>query len=508
MVHILNRKIPATMATQHPDNAFKPYWSTKPFISTSKEVEECYRSYSDLGCQEYMWDWEGKFVDEAVVDRLYQKYYDYFSRHQLGRDKFLTFRVPNIQREGQARLARAFAGILSAAYTAHELKLHTPPLFEVIHPMTTSAQELITLQRKFNETAQFQQKILESKHLKPEHLDIIPLIEGTGTLLKSRRILEKYVDFMEKMNGKRPRMIRPFIARSDPALDGGFIAAVLSAKAALSEYFHFQKDTGIKVKPIIGAGSLRFRGGLSPQTIDEFITTYPGVATVTLQSSFRYDHPLDEVKKAVAKLNRRLGNVDPVLLTAKEMQQIARLDAIFVKYYRKTIEGLEGFINQMARFIPARRERMQHTGHFGYSRQVGKAGLNLPRAITFTAIFYSLGLPPELIGMGRGLRASRQAGLLGPLEKLYPELREAIVGVGRYFNRENLEILSRRFPLFKFVKTGVQYIESYLGEKLGPREPEDFIHRNYTSNVLQNWLRERSPEEDIVKSAQIRRSLG
>src|SRR5262249_25042059 len=176
MVHSQRRRVPATMATQHPDNAYKPYWSNKPFISTSKEVEECYRSFSDLGCQEYMWDWEGKFVDEAVVDRIYLRYFDYFAKHPLGQEKFLPFRVPNIQREGQARLARAFAGILSAAYSARELKLDSPPLFEVIHPMTGSAEELVTLQRKLHETAQFQQKILESKHLKPQHLDIIPLI--------------------------------------------------------------------------------------------------------------------------------------------------------------------------------------------------------------------------------------------------------------------------------------------------------------------------------------------
>ncbi|HEX5035268.1 MAG TPA: phosphoenolpyruvate carboxylase, partial [bacterium] len=97
MIHSQRRRVPATMATQHPDNAFKPYWNTKPFISTSREVEECYRSFSDMGCQEYMWDWEGKFVDEAVVDRLYLKYFDYFVKHPLGKEKFLTFRVPNIQ---------------------------------------------------------------------------------------------------------------------------------------------------------------------------------------------------------------------------------------------------------------------------------------------------------------------------------------------------------------------------------------------------------------------------
>src|SRR4029434_5172387 len=97
---------------------------------------------------------------------------------------------------------------------------------------------------------QFQQKILEIKNLKPKRLEIIPLIEGTGTLIKSRRILEQYTAFFEKFSGKRPRVIRPFIARSDPALDGGFLAAVLSAKAALSEYHRFAKESKITVTHI------------------------------------------------------------------------------------------------------------------------------------------------------------------------------------------------------------------------------------------------------------------
>src|SRR4051794_28164763 len=102
------RKIPATMATQHPDNSFAPSWSRSPFVSTLEEVDECFHVFSDLGCEEYMWDWEGKFVDEAVVDRLFNRYIDYFEKNQLGRDKFLTFRIPNTSQETGFRLARAY----------------------------------------------------------------------------------------------------------------------------------------------------------------------------------------------------------------------------------------------------------------------------------------------------------------------------------------------------------------------------------------------------------------
>jgi phosphoenolpyruvate carboxylase len=302
--------------------------------------------------------------------------------------------------------------------------------------------------------------------------------------------------------------MRPFIARSDPALDGGFIAAVLSAKAALSEYFIFEKQTGIKIYPVIGAGSLRFRGGLSPSTVDEFLNTYPGIATVTVQSSFRYDHPLKEVKASIAKLKRMLPSKKRVIYTAKEMEYFHQLDQIFVKHYRKTVEGLVSFINQMARFIPSRRERLQHIGHFGYSRHVGKKGLNLPRAITFTAVFYSIGIPPELIGLGRGLKEAQKENLLPALERFYPELPDVIIKIGHFLNQENLNILGNRQTDWQLVKTDIEFIEEYLGQKLGPKTPEDFLHRNFTSNVIQNWLKGKSLEADIVKAAQVRRSLG
>lgn len=496
------------MATQHPDNAFPPYWHPDAFISTGREVEECYRSFADLGCQEYMWDWEGKFVDEAVVDRLLQTYFRFFEKNPLGEKFRLTYRVPNLQKEGDARLVRAFSGILSAALTARKLKFPRPPLYEIIHPMTTSVDQLKTLQRRYHETLLFHRKISGIKTLEPKYVGIIPLIEGTGALLKSRKILEQYTRYLEKFAGHRPEILRPFIARSDPALDGGFVAAVLSAKAALSEYYHFQKETKVKVKPIMGVGSLRFRGGLSPETLEEFLATYPGVATVTVQSSFRYDHPLASVKSAIRKLHRRLAKPEPYTLAKKDMALIRQMEAPLVFHYRSTIENLGKFINQLAQAIPPRRERLQHTGHFGYSRKLGKKGLTLPRAITFTAVFYSLGIPPELIGLGRAIREFHQAGILKDLIRIYPQIYAAIEDVGRYFNRENIEILSHYHKPWAKVIEGITIIEDFLGKKMGPQNPEDMKHRNYTSNVVQNWRTDEPMEEDILRAAQVRRSLG
>ena len=44
------------MATQHLDNAEEAFWLGKSFIDSKEEVKECLVSFSELGCEEFMWD--------------------------------------------------------------------------------------------------------------------------------------------------------------------------------------------------------------------------------------------------------------------------------------------------------------------------------------------------------------------------------------------------------------------------------------------------------------------
>ena len=143
----VKRKIPAVMSSQHPDNAGAPYWHSNPYIKTEDELKECFLMYKDLGVEEVMWDWEGKFVDEAVIERLYGSHLAFFRKRPLGKDIFLTFRVPNPRVESGYRLGRAFMVILSAAHFVEGLAFKNRPLFEVILPMTESASEIIKLQK-------------------------------------------------------------------------------------------------------------------------------------------------------------------------------------------------------------------------------------------------------------------------------------------------------------------------------------------------------------------------
>ncbi len=149
------------MASQHPDHASVPYWHDEAFITVQTEHKEAFLMFSELGIEEYKWDWEGKLVDESVMERLLGSYFSYFKNNPLGRDTFLTFRLPNPKAETEFRLARAFLNLLSAAALTKKVGLHSPPLFEVILPMTESAEEMIENTR-FTNLMKQPSKILNS----------------------------------------------------------------------------------------------------------------------------------------------------------------------------------------------------------------------------------------------------------------------------------------------------------------------------------------------------------
>lgn len=64
-------------------------------IQGDTEVYEAYFAYSTLGCHEVMWDSEGKDVDTRVIRKLLANHRNYFKENVIGRDVFLSYRIPN-----------------------------------------------------------------------------------------------------------------------------------------------------------------------------------------------------------------------------------------------------------------------------------------------------------------------------------------------------------------------------------------------------------------------------
>ena len=90
------------MATQHPDHAARPFWHKETFIPAIEEAKELFLSFNDLGISEYKWDWEGKLVDESVLERLMAQYFEYFKKHPIGQRKIFDF--PSAQPQSRNRI--------------------------------------------------------------------------------------------------------------------------------------------------------------------------------------------------------------------------------------------------------------------------------------------------------------------------------------------------------------------------------------------------------------------
>lgn len=393
-------KIPKCMSTQHPDNVNSPFFAENTELSGEDEVQEAYYAFSHLGCDEQMWDCEGKEVDNYVVKKLLTKYAPFFEEKKLGQEVFLTLRVPNptveknetkILLETLESIPRSFDA--AKLFYGHDLA----PIFEVILPMTTSStciDRIYHYYRRFVIGKQHQPfkkgDITLAEWIgefKPESINVIPLFEDYEHLLSSHQILKSY------LKGKKLPYQRVFLARSDPAMNYGLLSAVLLNKIALQRLHRLSVQSGLKIYPIVGVGSAPFRGNLRPQTAQRVAQEYPSAQTFTIQSSFKYDHSPHQVQTAIQKLKQRRRRPPQPIDETRCLKIIKKS----CQAYQKLIPQLAPLINQIARFIPSRRKRKLHIGLFGYSRSV--SGINLPRAIEFTAALYSLGLPPEILGL-------------------------------------------------------------------------------------------------------------
>ena len=231
-------------------------------------------------------------------------------------------------------------------------------------------------------------------------------------------------------------------------------------------------------------------------------------ASFTVQSAFRYDYKLPMVKSAIKKINKKLPeNLNSYRkITKKEAEQIKKFNVEAKKIYQQTVEQIAPVINNIAAQIPGHRERVQHVGISGYFRGMGK--VKLPRAIKFTGSLYSIGMPPELIGMGRALQLAQKTDMFDLVQELYINLRRDIEHAGHYFNRENLEHLMKKSDAWKMVEKDIELIEQILDIKIGPVTSKHMIHRNLSSNTFYDMQTDHDITVDLLRAARIRKSLG
>lgn len=453
-------KIPATMMTQHPDNA-------KEYVSVQQEPEEAVFSLrpqnkGGLGIDEVMIDFEGKLTP---YHQPIQIALDLLNNDLIpGKDVFITPRLSSADKETVFRQIMCIMAVVETNISVYE-KTKTQAIKEVIVPMCESSKDLIDVYSRIKSVIELGNKNFDIK-FNENSIGIIPLFEDISSLVNIDKVIEDYVIGLDY----KPEYIRFMIGRSDSALSYGLVSSVLAVVLSIFKSRKWSEKSSINIYPIMGCGTLPFRGQLTYENIDNFLKTYSGVKTITVQSALRYDHGFEKTQRLVEFINDNLDKYEVRNFTEEDIDLMLDYIGIFTKHYLSSFIKIADTVSNISLFIPKNRDRLAASKKgLSYHREFvdmnklielikdsetknellainTNINTSIPRAITFTASMYTIGMPPEFLGAGRALsEIKNKYGDFGikKLYEFYPQINSDFEFAAKYTNPS---ISKRIFP--------------------------------------------------------------
>lgn len=443
-------KIPSTMATQHPDSATR-------LVRVSEEVDEALRSLKQsedgLGCDEYLIDYMGKLTPYHQIGQIIRAMGRELDEIP-GKDVFLTPRMVSSFRDEPFRQIMTLTAVMEGIYESTQI-YGEPGVREMVHTMTTIDELKRTRDRARSILKMLQRDI---RIAEGSDIQVIPLFEGVPELLSLEIILPR---FTEELGGQRL-----FLGKSETSLVYGHAATSLAFKIALADIGSAAKNLGTSYYPIFGGGCLPFRGHITLENVENVLAEYRGVRTYTIQSGMRYDHGQEKTRKLVEKIRSGVAGEDFLEFSVGDRDLIVKSIVIFAKNYLEELLEISDRVVQVATLVPNQRERLLESSDVAYyqairdidsflpfcpdheirsqiSRLDHKKLLSLPRSIRFTAALYTVGLPPEFLGVGAALKEIGeklgQAWLDRLLDEVFPSLRGDLKFASRFLREDSAE---------------------------------------------------------------------
>ena len=504
-------RVPATMATQDSDSA-------STYIGSEEEIEEAVdclspREEGGFGAGELVVDFAEKLTPfhhiEEIVRRIMEK--GLIPSFNVN----LTPSVPAGSYEFGFRRMAIFQKIIEVNYRLRN-ETNGGAIYEVIHPLTESPRDLTRIEMNFNILKNY---ILETidPTAKLKDLQIIPYVKDLQSLLNISNTIGEYFKAYPSMLSPLS-YLRIFLGRSDSALQSGLVPSTLASKIAISDLAIISGELNTPIFPILNAGYLPFRGFVNPRNLDNVLTEYSGIRTLTIPSSLRYDVDRKETQKMILLLRDKLQSQKAKPYSKREKNEIINIIGLFTAKYFETLHQI--LLNpRIFELVPLRRERtvplqnaerpsdqtvIKSLAKKCTDSKVSKQLLKLENlklesqlgAIPFTATMYSIGLPPEFIGTGRGLNAVNEwksEALERLLDVYYPSLREALNFASRFISLEAIQkVLSKK--VYDQVTEDIKYIKEFLDIDISPNTSHEIV-----TKMISEYLSARTLTKGDIK---------
>ncbi len=519
---------PKVMCTQHPDSVSK-------YIPIQEEPTEAIEAFTRYGCDEYMPDYEGKTTpyhqNVQIVSKIIEE-----TGFIPGKDVFITPRAPSAVHENRFRQLMVMMSVAEANYNANEYS-DFQAISELVHPMTSTIEEIVEAQQHMLDISELAKKEFNFEMESPR---IIPLIEDVPGLLNAKDIISNTILGCQDQLNDTFEKYRIFIGKSDSALTFGHVASTLSCKYAISSLHELEKNIDTKIGIIFGGGALPFRGHVTLENANNFFEEYRGIDTITLQSGLRYDHEEGDALKLVKHAKNKLSK-SPDEFSSDEKEELINIIAIFGASYNRAIKSISPVVNSISDFLPQQRNRLTRCGKTGYSRDtpditqisgfcrsdikkelessMAARNLDLPRAIKFTGTFYSIGLPPEIIGTGCAIADVRNKMGENACERLltkyFPSMRSDLKFAFDYLNlstaskflpKEAMECVSQDVNILKEIFDLDNECDPSYNILLDMVPPEVLLANSSSIDTDQDLLQ--LMHSTLFKMGKIRKSLG
>ena len=410
--------VPRLMCTQHPDSTIK--------VSVSEEVDEAIVSFTLYGCDEVMVDFEGKLTPYAQPKDIVVKAHE--TGLEVGSKFFITPRIPNPELEELDRSMLALEAVMLANYHSWSLA-ELQAVRWIVLPMVEDVKSVLFVQRVIEKKAKVMR---EELRVKADTIRLVPLVEDATHQLNIEEMLTRFYSAVAgREESESEGGIRVFLGISDSAVRHGHIASVLALKLALLKTWSLS-ERGYKVNPIVGSGTPPFRGALnSPELVELEARQFKGYYTVTIQSAIRYDAPLNSYLHVKHKLLENLGQKpEPSTVSEEEILQLVNEASTS---YREVVARHAERIAQVASLIPVTRERVPWKAYGRVLESKNGRIYRVPRAIVYTASWYTLGFPPLLLDSSFLLKSIKQENFDSTLLKLIPGLIEELKFEAQFF---------------------------------------------------------------------------